>query len=176
MSKLSREQKYLVLFVLLAVYLSVAESFIPKPFPWIKIGLSNIVTIVALKKFGASMAKKVVILRILIQSIALGTLFSVGFIISICAGIVGVMVLTNLYKLHLFSTVAISSISAFCHNLTQMIVVYFLLFRNIPLWSKSIFLFSIIFLGLGIISGVITGIIAEKIYIRHSSINSLKAR
>lgn len=37
-----KREIYLTAFVLVALYLSLAENFIPKPFPWMKIGLSNI--------------------------------------------------------------------------------------------------------------------------------------
>ncbi|MGL4988520.1 MAG: Gx transporter family protein, partial [Cetobacterium sp.] len=46
-----KKRRYLTAFVLLALYLSLIETLIPKPFPWMKIGFANIVIIIALEKF-----------------------------------------------------------------------------------------------------------------------------
>ena len=43
-----REEKYLIALVLLGLYLSLLENIIPKPFPWMKIGLSSISVLIAL--------------------------------------------------------------------------------------------------------------------------------
>ena len=77
----NRREVYLTALVLLALYLSLAENFIPKPFPWMKIGLSNIAVLIALEKFDSKMAIEVVLLRIFIQALMLGTLFTPGYIL-----------------------------------------------------------------------------------------------
>ena len=166
-----RREKYLVFLILLSLYLSLAEALIPKPFPWLKIGLSNIGTIIALEKFGKKMAAEVVICRIIIQGIMIGTLFSPGFIISLVSGIVSVSVMIFLYNFRdKLSVVAISVFSALVHNFTQLVVVYFLLFRNINLNSRYIMLFVMGFLFLGCIAGAATGVIGEKLSLRRSCI------
>lgn len=166
-----RRKKYLIFLILLSLYLSLAESLIPKPFPWLKIGLSNIGTIIALEKFGKKMALEVVICRIVIQGIMLGTLFSPGFIISLISGLTSVIVMTLLYTYRSKLTlVSISVLSAFVHNFMQLVVVYFLLFRNININSKYIMLFIIGFLFLGCLAGAVTGIIGEKLLLRRSCI------
>ena len=48
-----REEIYLIALVLLGLYLSLIENIIPKPFPWMKIGLSNISVLIALEKFNS---------------------------------------------------------------------------------------------------------------------------
>ena len=77
----------------------------------------------------------------------------------------------GLYKFRKYlSLIAISSLSAFLHNLFQLIVVYFLMFRNVSLYSKSIMGFVWIFLIIGVGAGVITGFIGEKLNLRRSRI------
>ncbi|MDY4010054.1 MAG: Gx transporter family protein [Fusobacterium gastrosuis] len=161
------EDIYLVILVLLGLYLSLIENIIPKPFPWMKIGLSNVAILIALEKFNSKMAIRALILRVFIQALMLGTLFTPGFIISISAGSISTIFMIFLYKFRkYFSLLSISCISAFLHNLLQLIVVYILLFRNMPLNSKSIIVFIAIFLFIGVITGLITGIIAEKLNLR----------
>ena len=46
-----KREVYIAAFVLLALYLSLLESLIPKPFPWMKFGFSNIIILVILEKW-----------------------------------------------------------------------------------------------------------------------------
>ena len=165
--KENRREIYLTALVLLALYLSLAENFIPKPFPWMKIGLSNIAVLIALEKFDSKLAIEVVLLRIFIQALMLGTLFTPGFIISLSAGGATTLFMVGLYKFRKYlSLLAISSLSAFLHNMIQLIVVYFLIFRNITLYSKSIMMFVWGFLAIGVGAGIVTGFIGEKLNLR----------
>ena len=159
----NREEIYLISLVLLGLYLSLVENIIPKPFPWMKIGLSNIAILIALEKFNSKMAIQAILLRVFIQALMLGTLFTPNFIISFTAGLISTLFMIFLYKFRKYlSLVSISCISAFTHNVLQLIVVYFLMFRNISLNSKSIIVFIVIFLFLGVVMGLITGIIATR--------------
>lgn len=167
---IKRREMYLTGLVLVALYLSLAENFIPKPFPWMKLGLSNIAVLIALEKFDSKFAMELVLLRIFIQGLMLGTLFTPGFIISLTAGALTTLFTIFLYRFRNYlSLISISSLSAFLHNLIQLIVVYFLMFRNVSIYSKSIMGFVWIFLFIGVIAGVITGFIAEKLNLRRSN-------
>ncbi|WP_300330978.1 Gx transporter family protein [Fusobacterium sp.] len=164
-----KKEKYLILLILLSLYLSLAETLIPKPVPWLKVGLANIGGIIALEKFGKKMAIEVVILRILIQGLMLGTLFTPGFIISFISGMGSLLIMISLYHFReKLTLVSISMASALIHNIIQLSVVYFLLFRNINLNSKYIIFFVFGFLILGCVSGMITGIIGEKLSLRRN--------
>ena len=163
----NREEIYLIAVVLLGLYLSLVENIIPKPFPWMKIGLSNIAILIALEKFNSKMAIQAILLRVFIQALMLGTLFTPNFIISFTAGLISTLFMIFLYKFRKYlSLVSISCISAFTHNVLQLIVVYFLMFRNISLNSKSIIVFIVIFLFLGVVMGLITGIIATRLNLK----------
>lgn len=154
---------YLIFLVLLGLYLSLLETMVPKPFPWMKIGLSNISILIALEKFEKKMALEVVLLRVLVQGIMLGTIFTPGFLISLSAGLVSTLFTIFLFYFRKYlSLISISTFSAFIHNVVQLVVVYFLLFRNISLRSKSIIIFILIFLLVGTISGFIIGFIVTK--------------
>ena len=99
----------------------------------------------------------------------LGTLFTPNFIISFSAGLVSTLFMIFLYKFRNYlSLLSISCISAFMHNLLQLTVVYFLMFRNISLNSKSIIIFIIFFLGLGVIMGLVTGVIATRLNLKRN--------
>lgn len=164
---INKEELYLTSLVLLSLYFSLAENIIPKPFPWMKLGIANIATLIALEKFGKKMALETVLLRVLIQGVMLGTLLSPGFIISLLSGVISTSGMIFLYKFREnLSLIAISLVSGFLHNLIQLIVVYFLMFRNVNINNKAILIFILIFLGIGAISGLIIGLITERIRIR----------
>ncbi|AVQ16135.1 Gx transporter family protein [Fusobacterium gonidiaformans] len=162
-----KREVYIAAFVLLALYLSLLESLIPKPFPWMKFGFSNIIILVILEKWDKKMAFEVLLLRIFIQALMLGTMFSPGFLVSLCSGFLSLCLTTMLYRVRKYlSLLSISCLSAMFHNAIQLVVVYFLLFRNISLQSKSIMIFVFGFLLLGVISGLITGILVSKLALR----------
>lgn len=169
--KLNKREGYLAVLVLVALYFSLAESLIPKPFPWMKLGLANLATLIALEKYDRKMAIEVVMLRIFIQGLMLGTLFTPGFFVSIISGSISTSVTILLYSFrkHL-SLLSIGALSATIHNLSQLVVVYFLLFRNIEVYSKSILSFVLIFMITGCGSGMITGYLAEKLNLKRREV------
>ena len=125
--------------------------------------------LIALEKFNSKMALQTILLRVFIQALMLGTLFTPNFIISFSAGLVSTLFMIFLYKFRNYlSLLSISCISAFMHNLLQLTVVYFLMFRNISLNSKSIIIFIIFFLGLGVIMGLVTGVIATRLNLKRN--------
>ena len=161
--KEKKEKAHLITLVLLALYLTLFENMIPKPFPWMKLGLANVSTIIAIKNFGPKMGIKVFMLRVIIQALVMGTLVTPSFVISFTAGLASTLLMIFLFKYDkIFSVVAISSISAVVHNAVQLITVYFLLFRGINLYSKSVFMFIFIFMLTGWISGAVLGYLINK--------------
>lgn len=162
-----RRKVYLAVFIVLALYLSLLENFIPKPFPWMRIGLGNIAVLIALIKFDRKLAMEVLFLRVVIQGLMLGTLFTPGFFISLVAGVISITVVSQLYRYKKYlSIVGISIVGAFLHNLSQLFVVYFLIFRGVDIMESSILIFILIFLGLGVVSGGIVGVIVGRLNLR----------
>lgn len=163
LKKQKKEKAHLVTLVLMALYFSMIESLIPKPFPWMKLGLANVSTIIAIKNFGPKMGMRVFFLRVFIQAFVMGTLLTPSFVISFFAGLGSTLLMIFLFKYDkMFSVVGISSFSAVAHNTIQLIVVYFLLFNGINLYSRSIVLFVLLFIMTGWISGGILGYLVNK--------------
>jgi heptaprenyl diphosphate synthase len=164
---LDKDKKFtahMITLVLLALYLSLFESLIPKPFPWMKIGLANLATLITFDKFGIKMGIEVFYLRVFTASFILGTFLSPGFIISIVSGTFSLISMIILFKYKkYFSIIAISSIAGIIHNIGQLISSYFIYFRDIEILSKYVLYFIIVFLFMGFISGIINGFIAYKV-------------
>jgi len=100
------------------------ESFIPRPLPWIKPGLANIATIVALYSLGSVAAWIVALLRCVLGSLIGGTMMSPSFWLSICgaAASVAAMIIIRRLGKKVFSIIGIGMIGAFAHMLAQVAV------------------------------------------------------
>ena len=76
----------LAVLVAIAAVLQIAESLIPKPLPWLRLGLANGVTLLAVVRLGAAPALGVALARILLGGLVLGTLGGPPFWLSLAGG------------------------------------------------------------------------------------------
>jgi heptaprenyl diphosphate synthase len=156
----SRLQKriFLALLVSLGLMLHVLEGFIPSPFPWMRLGLANLVSLLALYMFGFREAIFVAVLRILLASLLRGTLLSPIFFLSFGGGVMAVLAMGMMYRWgsRWFSVIGVSVWGALIFNITQVTVAYLVLVRHIEIFSLiPILLFTTP------LSGVLTGIAAH---------------
>ena len=145
------------MFAALALIFSYVEVLIPipVPVPGIKLGLANLVIIIALYRMGFRYAFTINMVRI----VAAGLLFSgvFGMIYSFAGGILSIIVMYLLYRTDKFSMVGVSMAGGVCHNLGQLLTACVLLENTGILSYFSVLLFS------GLISGILIGILAYVI-------------
>ena len=145
------------MFAALALIFSYVEVLIPipVPVPGIKLGLANLVIIIAIYRMGFKYAFTINMVRI----VAAGLLFSgvFGMIYSLAGGILSIVVMYLLYRTGLFSMVGVSMAGGVCHNLGQLLTACLLLQNTGILSYFSVLLFS------GLISGILIGILAYVI-------------
>src|SRR5262249_37832983 len=72
----------IALYAAAATVLFVLERLLPNPLPWVRLGLANAVTLLALCELGARPAAAVVALRVGLGSLFAGTLFGPQFALS----------------------------------------------------------------------------------------------
>ena len=153
----TRRLAFGAMFTALALIFSYVEFLIPLPVPvpGIKLGLANLVIIIAIYRMGFKYAFTINCVRI----IASGLLFSgvFGMLYSFAGGILSLVVMYILYRTKLFSMVGISMAGGVMHNLGQLLTAC-LIVSNISLMSYfAVLLFS------GLISGILIGIVAYNI-------------
>jgi heptaprenyl diphosphate synthase len=85
-------------YIALACLLQISENCIPNVFPGIKIGLSNIVTIIAIYKLSYKNTLTIAALRPVLASILTGTFLAPNFIISFSASLASAFVMLNVHK------------------------------------------------------------------------------
>ena len=109
--------------VSLALALSYTERFIPLqmlvPLPGVKLGLANIVTLIALYLLGAKSASAVLILRCVLGAVFGGGI--TGLLFSLTGGMLSMSVMALCRHTPLFSVYGISILGAAAHNIGQIL-------------------------------------------------------
>lgn len=149
-------------FVLLAIGLHVFEATLPSLGPWFKLGLANIMTLLALIMLGARAAFMLAIARVVIGSIFIGTLFTPTFFISLAGTLTAATVLVVLYKMFpRLSLISLSLLAAVAHMSGQFITV-----ETWFIQQPAIYYLLPPLLLLSCISGWINGAISNYIWQR----------
>lgn len=155
------------LLVSLACVLQISESLIPHPIPGLRLGLANVITLIALVAMGFRCALEITILRALLSSFIMGTFMSPAFILSFSAGVISTFVmgffywLSCLYKRHRLSIVGISVFGALAHNLAQIYLAYLILIKH-----SGIFVFLPWLCAGAVLMGWLTGAAAGQVCLK----------
>ena len=132
-----RRQIFLALFIALAVALHTLEALLPSPVLGLRLGFANILALTALYLYGARAAWIVILARIFIGSLLLGNLFSPGFLLSLCGGLVAMSMMSGAKTLfgHFISPIGVSVLGAVGHIAGQLLVAWLILIRHGGLWN-----------------------------------------
>lgn len=148
-----KEIAYCGILVVLALALSLMEQCIPLqtfiPLPGIKLGLANLVTLVALYLFRPKYALWILIPRCILGAVFGGGLTSLWF--SLCGGLLALGVMTLAQKAPLFSACGVSILGAAAHNIGQTLAAMALL------CSVYVGAYLPYLLGISILTGLLTG-------------------
>ncbi len=152
------------LLVALAFILSYIESLFPLSvsIPGIKMGLANLVVIVALYKMGVKEAFSLSLLRIILVGFTFGNPSTMMF--SLAGGMLSWLMMVIFKKTKLFSMTGVSIIGGIAHNIGQIIVSIFVV-ENIKIIYYLPFL-----LVSGVVTGALIGILAAMIIKRLKSL------
>jgi heptaprenyl diphosphate synthase len=159
-----RDIKKIALLVSCAAVLQIAESLLPHPIPGIRLGLANMITLVALVNIGFRAAIEIAVFRTIISSFILGTFLSPAFFLSFSGSFISALVMGALLKLSTLnhkvylSIIGISMMGAVTHNMVQISLVYFLLIQH-----RGVFLL-LPWIGISsVLMGWITGLVAAQV-------------
>jgi heptaprenyl diphosphate synthase len=143
----------------IGIALYVIESFIPGPAPFLKIGLANVSSVLALMTLPASDVLLVVGTRVVVGSLIVGTLFGPSFVIALGSGLAAATMMWLARSAgKIFSVVGISLIGSVTHVITQVVLVMLLFVRD-----SSLLLLLPLLLISAIIGGLIVGFISLKL-------------
>lgn len=147
------------MLVAVALVLGFIERMIPLPVPvpGIKLGLSNLVTVLALYWFGLKDASLVAVLRVALGGFLFGSGFSVIYAM---AGAITALISMIVSKRCGVGVVATSAIGAVAHNLAQLVIAMLIVKTGGLISYLPILMLS------GILTGILTGSIAQALLAR----------
>ncbi len=149
------------MFIGLALILSYLEVLIPinASIPGIKIGLANIVTIIALYKIGIKEAVIISITRVVLSGFMFSGLSTI--IYGLVGTIFSIIVMIMIKNIKSISVVSVSSIGAVCHNIGQIIVACIVVDNINVFYYMPVLIVSGVFAG--IIIGIVSGILIKNL-------------
>ncbi|TAN38007.1 MAG: Gx transporter family protein [Verrucomicrobia bacterium] len=162
----NKEIRQVALLIAFATGLQLAENSFPQPLPGLKLGLANMITLLALVKLGFRTALEIALLRTLIASLVWGTFLSSGFLLSFVGALASTLVMGLLYRLAApagLSLVGISVAGAVAHCLAQIALVFLLLIRHPGVFVLLPWLI-IGAVATGWITGLVTAQVCRKLH------------
>ena len=115
----------LAVLVTFAVVIHTVEAALPLPMPvpGVRLGLANVITLLAIALYGVRSGLLVAVLRTVIGSLIGGTFLGFGFWLSLAGGVLSTVVMALamlLVKKGFGSLVSVSVLGAAAHNLAQL--------------------------------------------------------
>jgi heptaprenyl diphosphate synthase len=143
-----------------AIALALVDAAIPLPLPGVKPGLSNIVTLIVLARYGWSVAAWVTGLRVIAGGLLLGQFLSPGFFMSLAGALCSLCVLSLAIRLpaRWFGPISWSILGAFAHIGGQLLLARLWLIPH-----NGLFYLVPVFSSAALAFGIINGLIAARL-------------
>ena len=147
---------YFGVFTALALIFSYVESLIPIQLgiPGVKLGLANLIIVIALYKMRLSEVFLVSIVRILLSGFLFGNYFSILY--SLAGGLLSLVVMALLKKTGDFSVMGISMAGGVSHNVGQLVV------AMLVVETFSVGYYLPVLLVAGLVTGFLIGVAAGE--------------
>ena len=160
---MAKKVSLIAMFSAFAIIISYVESFIPSiGIPGVKLGLANIVIVLAIYVLDVRYAIIIDIVRILVIGFLFGNLFSIFFAFG--GAVISILVMFILKKFFDFSIITVSIFGGVFHNVGQILV------AMIAVGTYNVIYYLPVLMIAGIICGAIVGILARILFERTSVI------
>ncbi len=172
MRRLSERMELTALFAALCLFCSTLEYLIPKPIPFLRLGLANLPVLVALELFPVPYVLLLVLLKILGQALIYGTLFSYVFLFSAAGSLVSGLVMIGAQRAlgGRITLVGVSVLGALFSNLAQIALSVLLVF------GPGAWLIGPPFLAVGTVTGLLLGLFARRFSTTSKWLQALRER
>lgn len=156
----THEDRLIAGFAALAISIHILEGAVPMPLPGVKPGLANVVVLIVLLRYGFRMAAAVMLLRVSIGSIFIGTFLAPTFFLSLAGALAGLASLGVVhFTMHRYTgPLGYSVVMAMAHMAGQFLLAYWLFVPHPALLNLLPVL-----LAFAAVLGVITGMIAASV-------------
>ena len=152
------------MLIALAMVLGFVETLIPinLGIPGMKLGLANIVVVIALFLFDIKTAVVVSILRIILIAMTFGNMSMMFY--SIAGVSLSLLSMIAISKIKSFSLISVSIVGGIMHNVGQIICAAFVVRTN------GVFTYLPVLMIAGLVSGALIGIVAGLISVRLTNV------
>ena len=156
------------LFIALAFVLSYVEYLLPLNIgiPGAKVGLANLVVMVALYTLGKKDAALLSVVRVVLVGFTFGNLAMMLY--SMAGALLSFIVMLIAKRTRLFSITGVSVLGGVFHNVGQIIVAMFVL------ETSSLLYYLPFLIVIGTISGIVIGVISSMITVRVDRLFDIK--
>ena len=153
----TKKTAQLGVYIALAMILSYVESLIPFSFgvPGIKLGLTNVVTVIMMYTYGIPGALGVAVLRAVLSGFMFGNAFSIIYSVAGC--VLSFIFMYILKKTNYFAIISVSAAGGVMHNVGQLIVA-----ANV-VKTYSVIYYAPVLIIAGVFTGIIIGIVSDEI-------------
>ena len=151
----------IAMLMAMAIAIGILESFIPSfSVPGIKLGFANIIILLTLYEFGIIEALIVNLGRVFVVNLVRGTIFQMGFFMSLTGAMLSMLVMWILVKcFKKLTPIAVSVVGAIFHVAGQfLIAIIFLSNVKILYYAPILLLVSV---GTGILVGIVVILIRK---------------
>jgi uncharacterized membrane protein len=146
-------------FAALCLFLSAVEYAIPKPLPFMRLGLANLPILISLAKLRKRDVLLLIVLKVLGQALISGTLFSYVFVFSAAGSVASGFTMLGLYMLFrhtgAVSDTGLSIAGALANNCAQVAVAHVMVFG-----SNTKYIAPVLF-STGLVTGLVLGVFAN---------------
>ena len=148
---------YFGLFTALALIFSYVETLIPIQIgiPGVKLGLANLVTVLALYKMGTKDAFLLAVVRVLVSGFMFGSMFSILY--SLAGGMLSLVVMSALKRIGGFSVTGVSIAGGVFHNIGQLLVALF------AEQTARVVYYTPVLMIAGVVTGFLIGITSNEV-------------
>ncbi len=142
------------MFAALALIFSYIEAMLPFSvgIPGVKLGIANLVVIIALYEMGLRYALTINVIRIFVAGLLFNGLF--GAVYSLAGGLLSLLIMWLLKKTGLFSMIGVSMAGGVAHNMGQLLI------ASAIVSDLRMFLYFPVLMFSGIASGIAIGFVS----------------
>ncbi len=153
----------LFFFASLCLFLSSIEYAVPKPLPFMRLGLANLPVIFAVKSFRFREILLLILLKVLLAAFISGTVFSYVFLFSAAGSLASGLTVYLLYSClnccggtRYISNVGLCLAGALANNAAQIAV------ARIFIFGKQAYFIAPLLLATGLVTGLLLGLFANR--------------
>jgi heptaprenyl diphosphate synthase len=154
----------------ICLFLSAIEYMIPKPIPFLRVGIANLPILISLDLLPVPLLLLVVVLKVIGQGLIGGTLISYVFLFSATGSFASACAMILIRRIFgsRMSLVGVGVLGALFSNMAQIILARLLIF------GEGAWIIAPPFLALGTITATVLGIFAESFVARSRWLAALR--